>query len=201
MTLLALAAPHAAHAATAAPKQAGPFALRIADSRDAALNGRFLSSCHAGAGIEVLCYAAAGSPGGTAADAAQYYFNTTADGTGVLYWNLPIGGAGGQAELVPSAVRLEPRPDSDLAPAMLYPGAERATALAFDRRGRVFVTAPYDEATFAAGDRPRPKQVRLYRWQACWNFAGGYYYPTINWAAGAGRPRNPTCVAVNITKV
>lgn len=183
------------------PRQEGPFTLRITDSINAALNGGALASCHAGAAIEALCYPTGSDTARATGDAsAQYYFNTTAGAaSGILIWNLPSGGSG--TAVTPSTVRLEARAESELATALIYPGAAGATAFEFDAAGKLLVRAPYDEARFGVFERPAPAFVPLYRWEACWNFAGGYYYPTVNWALGAGRPRNPTCVSVNITRV
>ena len=198
-TQLALLAAAAATASAAEVKQTGPFALQIVDSGNSSLNGQFLSSCHAGAAIEALCYSTA-SPEKplTAKNAAQYYLNTTEGSSngGLLWWNLPVGNGN-----VPSAMQLEARTYSDLSPAMFWPGADKYTPVYFDDAGKLHLKAPFDETKFAVFDRPTPSEVSLYQWEACWNNAGGYYYPTINWAVGTGHPRNPTCTAVNITKV
>ncbi|CZT12994.1 uncharacterized protein RCO7_04285 [Rhynchosporium graminicola] len=43
--------------------------------------------------------------------------------------------------------------------------------------------------------------VRLYRWYLCDTYYSGYTYPSLTWVVGKAEPQNPTCQAVNVTRV
>lgn len=76
-----------------APEQEGPFYLQI-QSNESSVNGRYLASCHTGAGMQTLCLSGIDKPTGLNVGSFLYYFNKTEqqnDGDlGYLTWNLPL---------------------------------------------------------------------------------------------------------------
>jgi hypothetical protein len=181
--------------AQAVDNQVGPFKLTIVDAGNSSLNGLHLWSCHAGAGIEALCYGSQGNRGD------DYFFNTTGTAAeGKLIYNAPFGSNPPNMNYTPSVTSFQLGPSSGLAAAMIYPGDGSMTQLGFDEAGKLYVASYWDEASFKPNERPEPKITKLYQWEACWNIVGTYYYPVLNWALSAGAPRNPTCSAVNVTR-
>ena len=148
--------------------------------------------------VEALCYGLSGRAGD------DYYYNVTeaSDPVGILVYRAVFGSNPDGMDYTPSTFNLQTLPTSDLAPMMIYPGqGPLATFFSFDEAGKLYLPSSYDESSFRAGERPVETPSRLYRWEACYNLVGTYYYPSLNWAVGAtGTPQNPTCSPVNVTK-
>lgn len=175
-----------------------PFTLKL-ESSDASIDGVYLYSCHAGAGIEELCLTTEG--GGTA---STYFlnesdYNNVGDfPTGPLVWNLLVN-IGDVPTNVSSGMTFNYNPGSNVAiPAFgLSSGGQY---VGFDGDDHLFTSSYYDESTFVAGVYPNTSSnYPIYHWQACWNYFGGYYYHALGWVT-AGTPYNPTCSSVSVVR-
>ncbi|KAI4951719.1 hypothetical protein J4E86_007135 [Alternaria arbusti] len=165
-----------------------PFFL-VVTSEDGKVNDT-LSACHVGAAIESLCLSNAGvgdSP--EPLDGAQFQFNTS------VYSQAPEDGFGVPGILtwwlntttldIPSSAAFNLDPTSNLAGITLSPGSgSDTTMLAFDSQ---------DELTYQGyvrGENNTGNYQEFYRW-----------YNNLAWGLGAGKPDNPTCVSVNVTRI
>ncbi|TPX12139.1 uncharacterized protein E0L32_007254 [Thyridium curvatum] len=185
----------AAGAMAQADVQDGPYALKIVDAEDASLNGLWVDACHSGAAIDTPCFSA------DAAGRELFYHNHTATGEAgplIRYFNVDTGGD--TPTRVPQPLSLTYVPSTNVANGLLSVGNTDPLNVAFDAAGKLFVRDYYDDSKFAAGERPQPGSYDLYHWQVCWNLASSYYYQSLAWVT-SGNPHNPTCVAVNVTRV
>ncbi|KAI5864086.1 hypothetical protein GGS23DRAFT_595737 [Durotheca rogersii] len=188
----------AATVATVAADVTGPFALQIIGKEDASIDG-YAGACHAGAGIEALCYA----DGPVDGNSFEWYFNTTSSSSsgqpGYLTWILPLGGD--QAGTgVPSAVQLSGGGwGTNVVPAMVYPGLQGGTNFYYSAdNGTVYLPGGYDDSAFNdTRPAPPPYLGDLTRFYLCYQYTGGYYYRSIAWVA-VPPPRNPSCVPVDL---
>jgi hypothetical protein len=175
-----------------------PFHL-VVTSEDGYVNDT-LSACHIGAALESLCLSNAesgSSPSPLAA--AVFNFNTSTYSQapapslgvpGILTWWLQTSSIGD----VPSSVSFSYDPATNLALPILSPGDEDAQTLAFDTQDELTVqgyTSSNGTTTW----------TEYYRWYACDTYFSGYQYNALAWGLGSGKPENPSCVAVNVTRV
>lgn len=195
--------------------QTGPFTLDIV-SDDPALSGGRLSSCHAGAAIEGLCF---GKPtaGAPPSSSSTYWLNTTyyqgstePNPGGSLIWNLPLGGDTPSNVSSALSIGLSSVTSNVIVP-LFYPGNDtQSPRIAFEqgpvKGGKVGITGYfYNEAQFKPGVHPGSEPGTgegssglRFQWAVCWAITGGYYYQVLAWIT-AGVPSNPTCAAVNVT--
>ena len=175
-----------------------PFYL-VVTSEDESINST-LSACHVGAALESLCLSNAdygSSP--TPLAGAEFHFNTSIYSqptppdptTGILTWWLTVNGG----EQYPSSASFYYDPTTDIAVPILYPGDQDATTLAFDAQNQLAIQA-YVRDTNGTG-----VSQTLYRWYACKTYYSSYLYTNLAWGLGASEPENPSCVAVNVTRV
>jgi hypothetical protein len=179
-----------------------PFHLLVT-SNDGCINDT-LSTCHVGAALESLCL----SSGNTTSspnllDAEVFNFNTSTYSQapepelgvpGILTWFLPttIGD-------IPSSVEFNHDPTSNLALPILNPGSDNPTQLAFDKNERLTVQGYIDHSV--APPNGRGNWTEYYRWFACDTYFSSYIYRNLAWGLGPQEPENPSCVAVNVTRV
>lgn len=159
-----------------------------------------LSACHVGAALESLCLSNANSSSNTVPlPASDFYFNTSADAQapgaslgvpGILTWELQT-----STSNVSSSAAFEYDPTSTLALPLLKPGSDNPTTFAFDCANELAVQA------FVRADNGTGAYEQLYRWYACETYYGSYQYVNLAWVLGSDEPENPTCVAVNVTRV
>lgn len=103
--------------------QEGPFYLQV-QSNDSTVNGRYISSCHAGAAIQGACIGQDTNKPTFNSWSSIYYFNYTGPsgqpaGTGQLTWNMPVSGGGGTIDRnVSLPLSLSNIPVSNVAAAM-----------------------------------------------------------------------------------
>ncbi|KAF1834343.1 hypothetical protein BDW02DRAFT_569127 [Decorospora gaudefroyi] len=174
-----------------------PFHL-IVTSEDGRVNDT-LSACHIGAAIESLCrsngnYGSSPTP----LQAASFNFNTS------IYAEEPVSGLGVGGILtyvletsyggVPSSASFSYNPISNLALPILSPGDSDAQIMAFDTQDDLAIqsyTYVDNTATWS----------NYYRWYTCDTSYSSYRYNALAWGLGASKPDNPSCVAVNVTRV
>jgi hypothetical protein len=175
-----------------------PFHL-VVQSDDGKVNDT-LSACHVGAALESLCLSNAKTGSSSSPiPAAEFYFNTSVYSqapepslavAGILTWVLQTSTLD-----VPSSVAFQYDPTSALAIPILSPGSDNPTLVAFDSQDDLTVQA-YVPASNGTGN-----YEQFYRWYACDTFYSSYNYENLAWSLGSGKPENPSCVAVNVTRV
>ncbi|ROW12067.1 hypothetical protein VMCG_00497 [Cytospora schulzeri] len=175
-----------------------PFVLKL-DSTVANISGQYLSACHAGAAIEQLCLAGSDIP---ANNYGTYTLNVSLASssdetyeTGPLVWILPTSTLNVSSGLVFS---------HDLTSNIAVPLFEPSSStdyVGFDEDDKLFIySSYYDQSTFVSGIYPtQVAPVPLYQWYACYTYNLGYYYNALAWVT-SGKPDNPTCTAVNVTR-
>ncbi|RMZ73836.1 heatshock Hsp [Pyrenophora seminiperda CCB06] len=182
-----------------------PFYLFVA-SEDGGVNTT-LSACHVGAALESLCL----SDGDYGSDptplhAAEFQFNTSAYAqtptppaleVGILHWWLHSScGTAGSCQF-PSSAAFNYDATTNLALPIISPGDDRATLLSFDAQNDLTLQqyGPGTEYAYTGSLQT------FYRWYACKTYYGSYNYMSLAWGLGASQPDNPSCVAVNVTRV
>ncbi|KAI1263346.1 hypothetical protein F5Y18DRAFT_394009 [Xylariaceae sp. FL1019] len=189
----------AATTVSAQYKQTGPWTLHIkGTASNSKLNG-YGQSCHAGAALEGLCY----TP--SIDSSSDYIFNyTTYDkveghNTGILTWNLPYTGEDNKLHYVSQAMSLAYQSNSNVAAAMF--GFDDGFQVGWDSHNELFGYSYLDDSKFKANKPPQPPADGkvLYQWAVCWQYNGGYYYQSVAWIQ-SGKPHNPTCETVEITR-
>ncbi|ORY65172.1 uncharacterized protein BCR38DRAFT_432060 [Pseudomassariella vexata] len=199
VSLLALMA-----ATASAQNQTGPFAVKITGKTNSSIDG-YLTTCHAGAAIEALCYGTSD----TSSNYNQFYYNYSSysPDTGEVYqpgyliWNLPLNDGSGTIQNVSSAVNIQPNWGSNVAAALFQPSYYDATYFSFDSNGTFFLSGGVDDASFNETRPMTPTYLGdLTNFHLCYQYTGGYYYQSIAWVFTLP-PRNPTCQPVNLTKV
>lgn len=178
--------------------QSAPFALVI-NSDNATINGVTLAACHEGAAIEGLCLFGGPLSNNSVTyqqNVSSYPSPTTAAGLpGLLTYDL----RGGNFN-VSSAMMLSYNPTSNVAVPLFFPGTDVGTTLvAFDECGKMNIQGWLDDRTYPLTTMAGAP-VPYYRWYACGTDAG-YMYETLAWTMGEYPPENPSCQAVNVTRV
>ncbi|KUI60517.1 hypothetical protein VP1G_07755 [Cytospora mali] len=173
-----------------------PFVLKLDSSNDT-IAGQYLGACHAGAAIEELCLS------GTevlANDYGTFTLNVSSSSetyeTGPLVWNLQTSSVN-----VSSGLSFLQDLYSNIALPLFEPSTTN-DYVGFDEDDKLFVySGYYNESTFVPGVFPNTTNpVPLYHWYACYMYNLGYYYNALAWVT-YGEPANPTCTAVNVTRV
>ncbi|KAF2835862.1 hypothetical protein M501DRAFT_981125 [Patellaria atrata CBS 101060] len=179
----------ATHVAAQYYNQSAPFNL-VLKSVNETLDGKYLTPCHSGAAIENLCVYDTPS-------AYPYFYNysDTPDFTsdsGYLTWDLHGGNF-----VVNEPMVFSYNPSSNLALPQLQPGYGELL-IAFDEDEKLYVPAYIDDSVdpIEAGE-----SFPLYRWFACQTYYSAYRYLALSWQLGNAPPQNPTCQAVNVTRV
>lgn len=193
-------------AATAAAQNyttVGPFALTVKGTANSNISG-FLGACHAGAGIEQLCYVA-GTPD---ANSRQFYLNTTTystgspytQGEGPLIYELLIN-TGSGTENVSSPMSFLYNTGSNVAVPFFEPSESTDILVNFDRNNELFIPNDINETLFTYSSYPTSAITAYaqYNWYVCMTYVEGYYYRALAWVT-AGTPNNPTCQAVTVTR-
>jgi len=82
-----------------------------------------------------------------------------------------------------------------------FPGEDAfSTSVAFDECNKMFIYQTQDDTLEPANEfLTIPKM--LYRWFICDTYYFGYTYQALTWVLGEAAPQNPTCQAVNVTRV
>ncbi len=134
---------------------------------------------------------------------------------GTLLWNMPVqtnnDSTAAREEEAPPTRPFRPcpapwtsatNPGSNVAVPLFMPAQSSNTAVGFDENGKMFTWVAVNESAFTPDRKPElaPAGHQLYHWQLCYNYFAGYYYRVLSWATG-GEPINPTCIAVNVTKM
>ncbi|KAI1355854.1 hypothetical protein F5Y01DRAFT_310734 [Xylaria sp. FL0043] len=195
----------AATAVSAQDKQSGPFLLHIkGTSTNSTLDG-YGGSCHTGAGISGLCYSVLDSTANVT-NTYQYFFNytgfTTVDDNqvGTLVWNQPYTDQTGILQYESQGMGLTYKPTSNVA-APQFGFGNLNFLIGFDSEGGVFGYDYIDDSKFVAGVFPTDYAGKAYyQWAVCWQYFTGYYYQSVAWVQ-VDAPHNPTCEAVEITKI
>lgn len=171
--------------------QSAPFYLTLKSS-NTTLNGKYLSACHEGAGIEGFCPS---SPSNSTY--LQFTYNTSSYETnptsGLLTWLLPAGNLN-----VSSTMQFSINSGSNVAMPLLFPGDSNPQFVNFTSEGRLGLPAYQDDT------QPLPNYNstggQLYRWYVCKTYYG-YLYQTLAWTLGKAKPQNPTCEKVEVYRV
>ncbi|KAF9701681.1 hypothetical protein EKO04_000296 [Ascochyta lentis] len=175
----------------------------IIKSSNSTLNGTALGACHQGAAIEGLC-----PTGETVQDPPSsyttFYHNVSsandqkpnaADVDGILSWILRAGGN----LTVPSAMSMNPTPNSNVVNPTFYPGVSESTVIAFDTDGCTYISTWLDDTVSPPSYYDPPRKVK--NWYVCltrWS----YLYQTLSWKVGVtGQPQNPSCQKVDVVRV
>ncbi|KAI2601813.1 hypothetical protein GGR54DRAFT_634490 [Hypoxylon sp. NC1633] len=194
--LLALAATAMASNAT------GPYALHITGKANSSIDG-YAAACHAGAGIEALCYAS----GAISSAVTEFYFNYTSynpdtgapSQPGWITYLLKAGSTNGTIT-VPSSLRFYPSFGSNVMSGLIYPSVDDGTSVYFyPENGTLYVNGGYDDSRFnTTYPVPAPSLGNLTQFHLCYQFVGGYYYNSISWVS-TQPPHNPSCQPVDLT--
>jgi hypothetical protein len=157
-----------------------------------------VSACHIGAALESLClshadYGSAPNP----LQGAEFNFNTTVN------QQAPAPGFGMPGILtyflraqpwIPSSVFFSYNPTDNLVLPVLGPGDSSAQSLSFNAQDELTLQG------YVVGNNTGTWK-EYYRWYACADtYYSGYRYSNLAWGLGAGKPDNPSCVAVNVTR-
>ncbi|KAI4860213.1 hypothetical protein F4820DRAFT_437499 [Hypoxylon rubiginosum] len=194
----------AALAATATASNAtGPYALRITGKDNADIDG-FAAACHAGAGIEGLCYAAGTS---LPPSVTEFYYNYTSYDAetgaplqpGYLTYLLNVGSTDGPM-VVPCAMQLDLTSwGSNVYTALIFPGLDGGNSLYQSENGTLYMYGGYDDSSFnSTYPTPIPALGNLTNFHLCYQFTGGYYYRSISWVTTLP-PHNPSCEPVQLS--
>lgn len=186
----------AATGALAQEQQDGPYGLQIVDAEDASLNGLWVDACHGGAAIDVPCL------GNDSSTRELFYHNHTTGGDfGPIIRYFTIDQGGDEPTRVPQPLSLTFNPSSNVAAGLLSVGtAQMPVNVAFDADNKLYVQAYFDDSKFVPSERPQTGTFDLYKWHVCWTLTSSYYYQSLAWVS-VGNPNNPTCTAVNVTRV
>ncbi|KAI0476707.1 hypothetical protein F4859DRAFT_514040 [Xylaria cf. heliscus] len=184
--------------------QSGPFNLRIKGTNaNSAIDGYGIS-CHTGAGISGLCYAAGDQTDGS--NSYKYFFNYTGfnqvgdDQVGTLVWNQPYTDQDGNPASESESMGLVYQSTSNVA-APMFGYSQSVFLIGFDGEGELFGYNYVDDSKFTPGQVPTDYTPKAYyQWAVCWQYFTGYYYQSVAWVQ-IGAPRNPTCEPVEITKL
>jgi hypothetical protein len=159
-------------------------------------------ACHEGAAIEGLC------PTGerlndTASSYTTFYHNVTSsadsanaqDSPGVVNWILHAAGN----LSVPSAMSIYTSELSNVGVPIFAPGPTPYSAVSFDECGKMYIETTLDDTV--SPPEYVGEGIKVYNWYVCltqWS----YLYTTLVWQIGrTGEPQNPSCQAVNVTRV
>ncbi|KAI1330884.1 hypothetical protein F5Y16DRAFT_361508 [Xylariaceae sp. FL0255] len=191
----------AATVASAQDLQTGPWNLKVKGSASTSNIDGYLSTCHSGAALSALCY-------GTAleGEASSFLFNYTVynkvDGhnTGYITWNQPYTDENNQEQYVNQAMSLTYLDNSNVAAVSF--GFDGSFFTGWDNN-ELFGAVYGDDSKNTPGTAPAEpsSSSAYYNWALCWQYVGGgYYYQSVAWIQ-LGKPHNPTCEAVTITRV
>jgi hypothetical protein len=213
MKCAAVASLALASIAAAQTTQSKPFTL-VVSSSDKSVNGKALSACHSGAGIETLCVYGSGS---------NYTFNTTQGETAPITGYTPTGTLAfylparkifafssslyavqttdrcyfAEPDGVSEPMDFDVDPSTNVANTVFEPGYDNQP-VAFDNTSGNMVVISYLDDTKTP---PTDGTARvLDKWYTCQTEFGGYQYDTLNWLLGDGTPQNPSCVKVEVTR-
>ncbi|KAK0722806.1 hypothetical protein B0T26DRAFT_235088 [Lasiosphaeria miniovina] len=178
--------------------QTGPFLLKLTSANET-LNGNYLGACHAGAAIEALCLIGKNISTINRSAATFFWNYTIYDGqpseSGSLVWTLQLSGG---IMNVSEPLSVTYNPGTNVAVPMLTPGGV-AQQVGFNG-STLYVPGYPDDSNFKYGEYPTNlSTTQLTNWQACWLFAGSYYYNALAWVT-SGAPHNPTCQAVGVLR-
>ncbi|KAF1911216.1 hypothetical protein BDU57DRAFT_524982 [Ampelomyces quisqualis] len=182
-----------------------PFRLHLT-SKDGIINDT-VTTCHAGALLEYFCLPnseKASKLDPTAND--TFNFNTTTSpqrsanqsdlGTeGILTWTLPLTNRMGP---VPLSVYLHYDSSTDSATPILTASSDNPQHFFFNEHDELLVQS-YINWTALPPTLTVPHGIK--RWFVCKTYFAGYEYENLVWGLGAGKPENPTCIAVNVKRV
>ncbi|KAL7624541.1 hypothetical protein AAE478_006108 [Parahypoxylon ruwenzoriense] len=204
--LAQLTAVLAALATTATALNAtGPFVLRITGKTDSSING-YAGACHAGAGIEGLCYTPGAAPADASSSYSWYYNYTSSDSStgapiqpGYLTWLLPLVGENTTIS-VPSAMRISSNWGSNVQTALVFPGLEGGTPVYYHAaNGTLYIQGGYDDSSFNSTAPTSPPTLgNLTNFHLCYQYTGGYYYHSVAWVS-TQPPHNPSCRPVDLS--
>lgn len=100
---------------------------------------------------------------------------------------------------VPSAMKFNQDPGSNIADLIFSPGWNTYTLIAFKDCGSMYLPVNRDDTVSPPGYYNPP--LKLQSWYICLT-RYSYLYNTLNFKTGlAGEPQNPTCEAVEVTRV
>ncbi|KAI0417690.1 hypothetical protein F5X98DRAFT_374573 [Xylaria grammica] len=197
----------AATTVSAQENQSGPFTLHIKGTNYNSKIDGYGISCHAGAAISGLCYSeGALSNTSDISNSYKYNFNYTGftqvgeDEVGSLVWNQPYTDQDGNPASVSQAMSLVYQATSNVA-APLFSFDQSLFLVGFDSEGGLFGYNYVNDGEFVASQPPTDYTPKAYyQWAVCWQYFTGYFYRSVAWVQ-LGVPHNPTCEAVEITKV
>ncbi|KAL6705385.1 hypothetical protein ACN47E_007034 [Coniothyrium glycines] len=186
----------------------------VLSSSNSTLDGQVLGACHQGAAVESLCTFFSETVEDPVRNYNTFWHNVSSaydqpanavDTAGVLGWLLVIS----DDFKVPSTMSFSPAfPAADVADMIFSPGpaASPYTLLSFDEDDYLYVEVPCDQkdglpewhtAVPPALNGPTEK---LQNWYICvtqWS----YRWNELVWKIGAGKPQDPTCVAVKVQRI
>ena len=197
--LLARATPSSAQYYT---NQSAPFYLTTAPCANTSTASEFLYSCHSGAAIEQLCLV--GDRNGTIdARYGQYYLNFSSDflvngfEVGNLVWNMPY--TINETTFNESeSLNFYFNPTSNVADLLFEPSFDGAVNLGFDADNKMFIYNYVDDSVSPPNASGGYKAY--YQWYSCVTYFLGYTYTALAWVT-YGKPVNPSCHAVNVTRI
>jgi hypothetical protein len=173
-----------------------PFYLHVTSDDDSTVN-EAVGACHIGAAIESLCLSPIDD--GEPVVGSVFNFNTSIWSQepevgfgipGILTYWLPT------QPMTPSSMLFSYDLTTNLALPIIYPGDQNPQSIAFDAQDQMVIQ------WYTPGDNNTGAWVQYYRWYACAKtYWSGYRYANLGWGLGAEEPGNPSCVAVNVTRV
>jgi len=169
--------------------QSAPFNL-IVDSTNSTIQGTFLTPCHAGAAIESVCLT-------TTPSTYPYFYNYSdtpdfVSTDGYITWDLHGGNFVENEPLIFSYDFA-----SNVALPQFFPDYS-GVPVSFDADNKLYLSTYFDDSVVPIN---ASQSIALYRWYSCNTYYSGYQYNTLAWALGKYPPQNPTCQAVNVTRV
>lgn len=180
-----------------------PFNLVIT-SKNGTINDT-LGACHTGAALESLCLSNSNTTSKpNSSPAAVFNFNTSIYSQapapslgvpGILTWSLQTANIGN----ISSSVYFNYDPTTDIAVPILNAGSSNPQQLAFDANDKLTVQGYIDWTASPPNGTGNWKEY--HRWYACDTYFAAYQYFNLAWGLGPGTPENPSCVAVDVTRV
>jgi hypothetical protein len=88
-------------------------------------------------------------------------------------------------------------PSTNVAQLMFQPGYDEQEVVFNKETNDMAIVSYYDDTK----NPPTDETARvLTRWYVCETNFEGYQYDTLNWVLGNGKPENPSCVKVTVTR-
>ncbi|KAI3320832.1 hypothetical protein HD806DRAFT_537895 [Xylariaceae sp. AK1471] len=172
----------------------GPFLLRITGKTNSSIDA-YAKACHAGAGQEGLCYDEQ-----VPADNYfyQFFYNYTLDESNIKTgYIIFILFSTEEEEVIPSAMRLEETPGSNVNLAFIPIGFDNPNTFSLGDDGNFYVAGLMDDRNWNETKPEFGGNRDLANFHLCWQWAGLYWYYSVAWVTTLP-PQNPSCQPVNL---